>query len=180
MKLEKIGQWIGILANVGVLVGFIFVAYQLQLNTKALKTSSIHKTNELFATLETSLMGDTANEAFAKAMIDPTELTPGQISQIWSLHSLGLYVASQTYLDFRNGVVTQEQWDFVSEQYIGYINHPVGRNIWAKSKALYTDSLMIEFVEAIDEKLDRIPENLAQDIFLELVEEHSSEGKDDT
>jgi hypothetical protein len=180
MKLEKIGQWISIFANVGVLVGFIVVAYQLQLNTKALQTSSIHKTNELFANLETSLMGDTANEAFASAMIDPKELTPGQISQIWSLHSLGLFVATQTYLDYRNGVVSQEQWDLASQQYIGYINHPVGLNIWNKSKALYTDPLMIEFVEAIDEKLNRTPENLTQSIFLELVEELSIEEKEDT
>ena len=75
MNLDKFGQWVAIFANIGVLMGFLFVAYQLQLNTTALQTSSTHKTNELFAMLESSLMGDTAHEAFAQAMIDPYSIT---------------------------------------------------------------------------------------------------------
>jgi hypothetical protein len=36
MNLDRIGQWVSILANLGVLLGFLFLACQLQLNTMVL------------------------------------------------------------------------------------------------------------------------------------------------
>ena len=110
MNLDRIGQWVGILANVGVLVGFVLVAYQLQLNTTALQTTSKHKTNELFSNAEMALMGDTGNAAYAHALLDPESITPEEMVQNWSYFSLSFYAASQVYFDFQDGLVSEERW----------------------------------------------------------------------
>jgi len=59
MSLERVSHWIGLLANVGVFVGFLLVAYQLHLNTQSLQASSIEKTHDLLSNAKIALMGDT-------------------------------------------------------------------------------------------------------------------------
>ena len=118
MNIDRVGQWVGIVANVGVLLGFILVAYQLQLNTTALQTTSKHKTNELLSNAEMALMGDTGNAAFAHALLDPESVTPEEMVQIWSYFSLSFLSVSQVFFDYRDGLVSEERWQYAADLYI--------------------------------------------------------------
>ena len=132
MNTDRIASWISIIANIGVFVGFLLVAYQLQLNTKALATTGSHKSSELFSNAEMALMGDTGSSALAKALLHPALISDEELMQVWSYFSLGFLAASQAFEDYQSGVISEERWLFVADLYISYINHPVGLLYWGK------------------------------------------------
>jgi hypothetical protein len=44
--MEKLNQWLTLAANVGVLVGIFFLAYEIRQNTEAVKSEALHTSSE--------------------------------------------------------------------------------------------------------------------------------------
>lgn len=95
MNLEKLGQWMGVIANVGVFAGFLLVAYQLHQNTISLQSTSAYASNQLFASSDMSMMGDTTYAAFAHSLTDPAGLSPEEMAQMWASSSVTMFSANR-------------------------------------------------------------------------------------
>ena len=39
--MEKANQWLGLLANLGVIAGIVFLAYEIQVNTDAVRSANL-------------------------------------------------------------------------------------------------------------------------------------------
>ncbi len=170
MKFDKLSQWISVIANVGVFLGFVIIAYQLQLNTVSLKASSINQASNLSQNAEIALMGDTGYAAVAKSILTPSELSPAELMQVWSYFSMANYSASQAHNDFQEGLVTEEDWNYSRDIFISYINFPIGRVWWDSHRRAYTDTKMMGFIDAVQERLDETPKDLTQKQFVEMID----------
>jgi hypothetical protein len=166
MNLERINQWVAILANLGVFAGFVLVAYQLQQNSQALVSASSHTTAELFSNGDIAMIGDTGYVAFAKALDEPQNITRDELVQLWSYLSLSAFSASQVYDDYRQGIIPESEWIAARELFISYFNHSVGRLWWKLTMAdTYAESSTVAMVASVEEGLAQVPKNLTQQQF---------------
>lgn len=171
MNLEKLGQWVGVVANVGVFAGFLLVAYQLHQNTMSLQSTSVSTANQLFANSDTAMMGDTTYAAFAHALIDPAHLSPEEVAQMWAYSSVTLFSANVAFDDYRQGIISEDRWNAIRDVFVTYINHPVGRIIWNTQAQGFAASEDRGFFESVQKRLDEVPPNTTQHWFREMIEE---------
>jgi hypothetical protein len=159
MNLEKLGQWMGIFANLGVFAGFLLVAYQLHQTTVGLQSSSVSTSNQIFADSDMAMMGDSTFEAFAHSLTDPASLTPAELTQLWGYSSVTMFSANVAFDDYRQGIISEDRWEAVRDTYISYINHPVGRIIWAEQSKAFVNSNNHAFFDSVQERLDAVRPN---------------------
>ena len=84
MKLDRLNQWLSLVANFGVIAGFILVAYQLNLNTESIRLRNAMDLNRDTSAAEIAFMGETTHVAFANAIFRPADMTDEQIGQVTS------------------------------------------------------------------------------------------------
>ena len=90
MKFDSFNRWLSLLASVGVLAGFALVAFQLNLNTKAIRLQTAISVNQQMVAGEIAYMGETTHTAFALAAFDPSALTTEQVGQVWAYLNVGM------------------------------------------------------------------------------------------
>ncbi len=71
----KLGQWLQVGANTGILAGLILVGFQLAQNTELLRLQIINDTSRRTADHEYIFVGEQGAEAWATAIENPTELS---------------------------------------------------------------------------------------------------------
>jgi hypothetical protein len=59
MKLDTVNKWLILVANIGVLAGIVFLAYELKQNTVATQLEAASNFNTSFADIEMLIAGDT-------------------------------------------------------------------------------------------------------------------------
>ena len=167
---SRLGERIALLANIGVFLGFLAVAWQLGLTRLALEASSSQASQQLFAAAEQSFMGEDAYRTFSKALLEPENITPAEMMQVWAYMSVGQSAAWQTWQDYQNGSVSQASWEFARDSFIAYIAHPVGEVWWHAFDDPNNAAGYQAFRDAIDTRARELPPNLAQQQFRHMIE----------
>lgn len=75
MTFERVRAGISTVADVGVFVGFILVAFQLQQNTIALNVQANAAISSAFSASETTMIGDNGAHALAPSITNPAAMT---------------------------------------------------------------------------------------------------------
>jgi hypothetical protein len=75
MKSERINSWLSLGANVGVVVGLILVAYQINQEAELMKVQLFSDATTSMNEFNQALMGDSPLEVVAKSIENPHELT---------------------------------------------------------------------------------------------------------
>lgn len=171
MNLEKLGQWMVVLANIGVFAGFLLVAYQLHQNTISLQSTSVYTSSQLFANSDMAMMGDTTYEAFARSLTDPTHLSPGELAQMWGYFSVTMFSANVAFEDYRQGIISEERWLGIRDVFVSYINHPIGPIIWRTQFDAEENPRNGAFYTSVQEGLDAATMNGTQQWFRAMLEE---------
>jgi hypothetical protein len=71
----KVGQWIQVGANVGILAGLVLVGIQINQNSELVREQLDHETWTDNLNLHLAMMGDNPSAAVAKAMENPSDIT---------------------------------------------------------------------------------------------------------
>jgi hypothetical protein len=74
MDSGKLGSWLQIFANVGIVVGLIFGGVQLKQNSDLLKTQLLYEESYRAIDLETKFVGENAAAVWAKSITDAKSL----------------------------------------------------------------------------------------------------------
>ena len=69
MKLDRLNQWLVLVANLGVVAGFILLAFQLSLNTDAIRLKNATDLIRSSTAMELVYMGETTHVAAAWAWL---------------------------------------------------------------------------------------------------------------
>lgn len=156
MNSDKLGRWLTLAANLGVIAGLILVAVQINQNTAITKAQIANDYYLADMTLELAMMGENPADSFNKAIYAPDEITTAdavvldryfnygmvQIQRLQKMDELGM-----AYEGWRERV-NYLKWHFGNE---------VGQRWWAQVKDGYPD----EFREYVDSILaeDSLTEN---------------------
>lgn len=79
MNSEKMGNWLQILGNFGLIAGLVLVAVQIQQNTTATEAQMISEAIAARNEFQLAIVGEDAAEALAKAIDDPANLTTKEL-----------------------------------------------------------------------------------------------------
>ena len=148
-KLETITTWLTLLSNIGVVAGFILIAFQLQQNTKALQVQGSALSSNANVTAESAVMGDNVASAFAQAYRDPKNLNDEQLMQVQGYLTTSFNAIQQTFLNYDSGIASEEEW-LTSKRYaVQQLEWSVGRAYWIATRDFYDQKFASEIDIAI-------------------------------
>ncbi len=154
MESSKVGYWLQVGANIGILGGLILVGLQMQQNSELLSAQLSHQESDRYIAIETAAMGDDLPGAWAKVLEDPTALTlEDQVTvegyifstvERWrSLHRLS-----------NLGLLSQNWEPIIREDATYYLGHPYGQSWWKNFTSDPTVSFPQEVVTVVDNALE--------------------------
>jgi len=156
MKRIDLGQTIGILANLGVLVSIAFLAYEMRQNTTAIREEALEARSNAELTRELAMATDTDLQAlYIKSLYSPQEMTLEEVWGISSFLSYRMVLLKRAYDSYQDGVIQKDDWDDRARSVPVYLGNDFGRVFWVSLKPDYANSP--GFVNAIDEALATSP-----------------------
>ena len=160
MTLDDANKWLGAVANVGVLVGFLLVAYQLSLNTEAIRLQSSVDADQQAIAGELAFMGETTHEAFSIALLDPGALTDAQVGQMWAYLGVGMSANMNLWRAYEAGFISAEELESQMELSMpNYVGYPFGRIYW---DAIKQKGFPPDFADRVDAIAAKHPNTLLQ------------------
>ena len=155
---DRLGGWLQVGANLGIIAGLILVAYQI--NQTADITSDRIYFDRWSAWMDTSnvLLGESPAEILAKADTHPEDLTPGEIVALQTYFGVRLDYWRRIKALGERGIIEKDDWRAAidrahpefSSGLLGQLSTPAGRAYWDYRRRVMRDD---ELVEAIDTAL---------------------------
>ena len=152
MDSSKVGTWLQVGANIGILVGLVLVILQMQQNESLLEAQlrfSYHDRNMVF---ETAMLGEEPAAVWAKMHSQPADLSLYEQRVAEAI----LYSAVDSWRSLYNlheeGLMTDQEWKEAVRRDSSYVfNHPYGLAALEHMK----DDLPSELVEVIEQDIAR-------------------------
>jgi hypothetical protein len=179
MRFDRVNQWLTLVANLGVVVGFFMVAFQLQQNTDALRLQADAVSSSATVAAESGFMGEDVAEAYAIAWQSPEQLSDAQMLKAGGYLITSLSSVQYTYQQYGRGLVSDDDWDAARAFAVAQLNWPFGRAHWRSNQRWLEPG----FVAAIDQALAESPEGfnymeeLKANLRLELDAAKNSRGE---
>ena len=148
MKLDQLNTWFGVVANIGVLIGIAFLAYEIQVNTSAIQSASVQAITD--ASLDT-LRDLASNKELANLRLTG-DADPSVLSELESFQYFAYY--RQHWMHFQNvhtqrdfGVLNAGIWDTYARIICVDIGVPGIRATW-QDHAEVLGAKFVEYVES--------------------------------
>ncbi|MBW2393868.1 MAG: hypothetical protein JRG95_06320, partial [Deltaproteobacteria bacterium] len=156
MNSDRLGNWLQVGANLGIIVGLVLVGVQLKQNTDLLRVQLLYEESQRFIEHEQTMIGENGAEAWAKSLTAPREMTLAERRVMESY----LYAMTEqwraSYMLRELGVLDEEWKDRIVEETKYYLGNPFGRAWW---KA-YRDTTRVppEMLLLVEEMLVKNPD----------------------
>ena len=151
-KLDRVNRWLTLAANIGVLLGVIFVGYELRLSTDLAKLTARQEIAHDSYVTALTIAGD---EGLAEAVYlvnDGQPLTPVQDVRLRTLVYATNAIYDNIFFQYQEGMVSQDQWGAFENSLRRVRGEPSNVVYWMPE--LYSESYR-ELVERIDEEIAR-------------------------
>jgi len=160
MKAQKINYWVGVAANVGVVIGLIALIYELDQNRHLLRAQLGTGTIEYQRDLEILKMGDALSEALSIAIHSPKDLSDQQMIRLEAyLEAYVLKLYREEYL-VQMEIFPDDAGYIIRSAAISAMQNPVARFWWMERReTLLKDPFGLRFVTLMDEALKQTPAN---------------------
>jgi hypothetical protein len=157
MKKIDLGQAIGILANLGVIAGIVFLAYEMQQNTAEIRASTLHGMTSMGSDylIETSLDPE-FNRLTRKAGEEPENLDEFELRQIRRIQRSQWQRYQAAYRHWERGSLSDNEWEtyrrFICTQ-PGIFGTDLQAKFWLEDRGFITD----DFAAYVEECNPGIP-----------------------
>lgn len=160
MKAQKINRWVGIAANVGVVIGLMTLIYELSQNRHLLRAELGTGTIEYQRDLEILKMDDELSEALSFAIHSPEELSDQQMIRLDAyLEAYVLKLYREEYL-IQMEVFPDDPAYIIKSAALSAMQNVVARTWWMeRRKTLVEDPYGLRFVALMDEALEQTSAN---------------------
>ena len=153
MNLDSTNRWLTLVANIGVLAGLIFLAYELQQNTVATRLEAASNFNTSFSEIELFIAGSPEfAELLTRGRIGE-EITGADQLRLMVFYNQVLRQWQFTHFQYRSDAVDEDSWQaqraFMTEIIsgdIGLLKH------WQKYRRQYNPAFN-DVLESISEEL---------------------------
>jgi len=119
MKSEKINSWLSLGANIGVVIGLILVAYQINQDADLTRIQLFSDATTARNEFNQALMGDNPLEVVAKSIESPNELTLAELQIMDAYLISALNEIRRLELLRRTGLDVENSVEGIHEYYFG-------------------------------------------------------------
>jgi hypothetical protein len=144
MDSERLGRWLTVAANLGVLGGLALLAYELNQNTQLLRAQAVSSQLGAQVAAETAFMGEGAARAFSRAMLRPSELSEEEMVVVWAYLNTATISAQEVYMRSSLGLATEEDRLDAARATALWIGFPFGRAWWEEMKFGFPQQMVTE------------------------------------
>ena len=147
MNLDRLNKWLILAANLGVLVGIIFLSIEIRQNTAAIRGTAI----QTAATLSREQMFVIAQDAELSRIAvlgstSPADLDPVEAFRL-SYLVRSFWVGMQAnYRQWVLGILPEEEWAYYGRTMCAIYGTPGGHAFWQADRQLFIP----EFVEVVE------------------------------
>lgn len=156
MDTGKMGNWLQVGANLGIIVGLVLVGFQLKQNSDLLRIQLLFEESQSFINHERQLMGEDAAVTWAKALESPEDLSPAE----FRVMDAYLYAMSEqwraSHMLRELGILDDEWKNRLIEEATYYLGNPFGRAWWN----VYRREIQLpaEMIEIVEQELNTSPD----------------------
>ena len=149
--MDELNQWLMLLANIGVLIGIGFLAYEIRQNTKA--THAQTREAVLSATqAELQAVRDDPN--LIHSIVKEEALSPDEQIKLYTWLVSALRVREFSWLQRRDGVIDEAQWRSELAVTLAILQAPRVRQWW---DSVGNKTVSEDFRAFIDEQILEVP-----------------------
>ena len=138
MNLDSMNRWLTLVANIGVLAGIIFLAYELQQNTVATRVEAASNFNSSFSEIELFIAG---NPEFAELLTkgrEGTELSGSDQLRLWVFYNQVLRQWQFTHYQYVSDVFDEDNWQAQRAFMLAVMSSDIGLlDHWRQTKSQY-------------------------------------------
>ena len=170
MESSRVGYWLQVAANIGILAGLALVGFQMQQNSDLLRMQLLKEEASSYLATEAVILGENYAEVYAKSVTDPKSMSIADMrienTMLWS-HGVFRWV--NTYRLYELGLVDERQWKSEVTRDVGFFfGNAYGRAWWDKVSADIKEVIADpeqptfvpeELLNYIDERVRKIPIN---------------------
>ena len=111
MNLDNLNKWLTLIANVGVIAGILFLAYEIRQNTQMMQAAAIQESTNIAREQLYFMAGDSEMARIEKlGDEDPSQLTPVEFQRyLYEERAFWLGMQSQ-YRQWELGILPEEEW----------------------------------------------------------------------
>ena len=151
MEFDRVNRWLTLAANLGMLVGLILVALQLNQNSELARAQLINEGNITESQVWTGLMGEDPTEAIAKSLENPSEMTFADFMVVDAYLWVAMNIFHRNYALAREGMFDTTDWQQdIDSLGTWYLGNAFGRAWWEEEARGFFEP---EFVAYIDQHL---------------------------
>ena len=152
MKSERVGLWLSLLANFGVIVGLALLVIEIRHNT--LTTQAVlNQENVNFIADNMALILSDENQELAslvsRADRDPDSLSPDELSRYLTFVSMQMMAWETAFLNYDQGLISERIWRGTNAGYSRLLLRSPGRSVWWKHSRDGFDRTFQEHVDSV-------------------------------
>ena len=148
MDSKKIGRWLTLAANIGVIAGLVLVAVQINQNTEIMKAQIANDYYLADMALELAMMGEDPAHSWDKAVFEPDDLTTKDAVILDRYFNYG-FVQIHRLQEMDEMGMAPEGWQKRVNYLRWHLGNEVGRRWWEKVRNDYST----EFSALVDKAL---------------------------
>jgi len=107
---DRINKWLALVANVAVVVGIVFVALQLNQNSRMMKTQTRNAITESILNFQFNAQTSGLRDVEEKGTRDLASLTAEETRQLFQLYVSNLRLWENIHYQYRNGVFDEAEF----------------------------------------------------------------------
>ena len=127
--LDKLNQWLTLIANLGVLIGIVFLAYEIRQNTDALHAQT---REAVLAATQTELQAVREDPNLVLSIIKEEPLSVVEQIKLYTWLVSALRVREFSWLQRQNGTIDEAQWQSELAVTVAILQAPRVRLWWDK------------------------------------------------
>jgi hypothetical protein len=154
MKLESTNGWIKLVANVGVIAGIVFLAFELQQNNKQLVLQSYQSWVAANLEINASLTDPALSGIMARGHEGSINLSDETYIAYAMQNMSMMQMAQSTHYLYMAGSLDEELWDAEMNRAAGILALPGVRQWWDAGGKTQLTPGFVEFLESIQSNMD--------------------------
>ena len=148
----SLGEGLAIVANLGVVLGLIFVWVELRQSQTQLRADvELSLAASYQEVLSRASENDHVAELMHTAYMDPSSLTETQYLQLMSVHAEWMAIVYATYELWRSGAISEETWGLHSNYYLFLLQTEWIQKFW---RGMHHEGMYpAEFMQSLEARL---------------------------
>ena len=153
MDTKKLNEWLGVATNVGVIVGLVFLAIEINQNSEMLRMTSARESMSALQNLTIQQMDPDVAEVIGKAY-DNQQLSLSEMIILEGFLMSYLFVLQEDFIDYKAGLFPEEKWKS-HVPLVRFMFLPEAARLWWRT---FQEMYVEDFREFVADEIASLPE----------------------